>query len=1314
MLTLLKIKRDSTRGTSRRALGLDGKIRKSAAWQLISFLLALMAPAVSQDIFQTGSLQGTGAVIFTPALYHGIYATVGSYSRYVIAGVNSNMQCWSTNPTKYGDKDLWTGFLSLGVLYSSNPYNSGNPLALHAFFMEPDLFAYFGVGQLNVVQLSTFITADTMSTFSSTENSKFTSIWAGTAQTGTNFAFIALLPTASTYKVARWDKSTTTLIEGPTGTGTARGLSLTQSNSIVIGGTSNTLEVYDIATLSFIKTTAFVYQTFLMIDDNLNFNSLLIAHNALLSGSYGLSRIYLTGEFATSAQITTGMISRISSMINLGTFNYVLVSYPSSNAGQIYDKTTLTLTQTYSFDASPTCAGACSPAYHTMAFAGMGTGNQVNFMMHAGDNKIYSRSIKPITAICSAYSGSLCTSCAASYYLLASKGQCYSVPNIPDGYGIASATTLLACSATNCWKCASNINACIRCNTGYFLKSDAANTCVLNNIVGYGQKTAAGQPTIEPCTASNCANCLATSTTCTTCSAGYFLKSDAANTCVLNNIAGYGQKTAAGQPTIEPCTTNNCVNCFAGSTLCVECTSTYAVKNDVANQCFLRSTTAYYGPTPADQKMITRCSVINCNWCATTYAECSQCDSGYLLLSGISDVCFLPGQKREMILVASSFDSSRNLVNLKFDSLIDVKQFKTLLSISTKDASGNALSGVSIKSIDMAVNSTGVDILIEHSLNVKDAKIEIGAIDTSSSVFTYVDAEFPASIIIKIEGINLVSAAEIIQRRTENRVGTESQKNRVVAVVVGSSLVALTQIISSTTSVGSGSLGSASFGSFLKLISVLEYLSMTNGNRTVFSEQFLNLFRASPLEIIKNPIAIDEDRLNCTPTDNFAREMISCNVMNNYGSEFMSLFMLLGIVLILIVFNRVIRHLRKRNKTIGKILHLFLFIPNALVNAEMFVAMIDGSHIELSRIGFINIFNSNSMIAQIIGVTISACVLVIYSVYTWMLYRACREFSTGRKVNKDSKISKVLAFNFEEFRTDARWPLSYYTPLIIVLKNVISQLILVLLGGSGLAQLYALMAAEVVGVGLSVLQTLGQKGWKTYGRILVSLCYCAILSLYTVLNTEFVGNQYSYGIALCALYSIIIGLQLISMIEVLIQALVDFYKEFMMKKKRPIANLSLLSHNKVAARIVSKLDKKIDNEPIEPEIPNSKHKLPSLSSKIKFQGHVQSANRLRIGIPNIIAKNKSNQTSSFTIAGKSVNNVKPAIFHISKMKAPTEKIASVNQAGSPLLDSDLSSMTKISNVRSNTSILRSTLIHGLNNLHQNKVMDAGDIGKSQE
>ena len=129
---------------------------------------------------------------------------------------------------------------------------------------------------------------------------------------------------------------------------------------------------------------------------------------------------------------------------------------------------------------------------------------------------------------------------------------------------------------------------------------------------------------------------------------------------------------------------------------------------------------------------------------------------------------------------------------------------------------------------------------------------------------------------------------------------------------------------------------------------------------------------------------------------------------------------------------------------------------------------------------------------------------------------------------------------------------------------------------------------------------------------------------------------------------------------------------------------------------------------------SSKQIFPNLSSKIRFQGHVQNADRLRIVIPNLIAKNKSDQTSSFTIAGKSLKNERPTVFHISKMKEPIEKMPNLNQIGSPLLETGLSSMTKRTNVRSNSPVLRSKLIHGLNSMHQNEIIDVSDREKPQE
>ena len=251
---------------------------------------------------------------------------------------------------------------------------------------------------------------------------------------------------------------------------------------------------------------------------------------------------------------------------------------------------------------------------------------------------------------------------------------------------------------------------------------------------------------------------------------------------------------------------------------------------------------------------------------------------------------------------------------------------------------------------------------------------------------------------------------------------------------------------------------------------------MTNGNRTKLSDQFLNIFRASRLPVLNNPIDVSEDSIDCTPTANFAREAISCNFMNNYGSDLMSLFILLGIVLVLACINYLVCRLKKKHLSMYRVLYLILFLPNALVNAEMFVAVIDGSHIEITRLAFINLIAANSSLGQIVGCVLSVGLLLFYCAYAWVLYRTCREFSAQGKLTADSKVAKMLAFNFKEFKAKTKHSITYYTPVMIIAKNVITQLVLVLLGDTNLWQLYMLLAVEVAGVGLTVLQTSSQKG----------------------------------------------------------------------------------------------------------------------------------------------------------------------------------------------------------------------------------------------
>ena len=384
-------------------------------------VLLLTRRTLCQSVFQPGALQAAGTDSFTPDLYHGIVAAVGPYKRYVIAGVDSTVNTWDISPSRIENLAAWNGLLGLGLLGSS-PYSSSNPFAYHAFLMEPDSFVYFSNGEVNSLQLSPTASSDTLSLGNRTVTSQFTLTLAGTALTGTNLAYVALLPTSIAYKLARWDKTSSSLTGlGVQAAGTARGLLFITADKVMVGGSYNALQVYDRATLTLVQDIVWLYQTALMLSDNLDSLSTLIAHYGLMAGTYGVSRLRYDGQSPVAAQTTADQTSRVSSMINLGTFNYILASYPSASSGLIFDKSSLTPVQSFEFTYAA-CSLGCNPQFNTMAFAGMDANNQVNFILHSCASKVDSRSVMPIVPSCSAYSGALCTGCTAGYYLLASTG----------------------------------------------------------------------------------------------------------------------------------------------------------------------------------------------------------------------------------------------------------------------------------------------------------------------------------------------------------------------------------------------------------------------------------------------------------------------------------------------------------------------------------------------------------------------------------------------------------------------------------------------------------------------------------------------------------------------------------------------------------------------------------------------------------------------------------------------------------------------------------------------------------------------------
>ena len=261
--------------------------------------------------------------------------------------------------------------------------------------------------------------------------------------------------------------------------------------------------------------------------------------------------------------------------------------------------------------------------------------------------------------------------------------------------------------------------------------------------------------------------------------------------------------------------------------------------------------------------------------------------------------------------------------------------------------------------------------------------------------------------------------------------------------------------------------------SFLKLVSVLDYLVLTNGNRTRLSDSYISLFRSSPLQFFDNPFDLNEADLDCQPTKNFALESVSCNILNNYGSDLLTILGFTAIVLPLAAMGWGISKISDKRKNLKRILSWIFFIPNLLFNLDLLVSIIDGSFVEISRLSVLNIFNSNGTKGQNIGTGLSSVLLLFYCGYTSLVLVVCRRLSKHRKLDPQNTLDSMLGFIFEEFHEDARWGIVYYTPVLQIAKAFACQVVLVVMGDHGVDQVMVLLGIEVFGLLLTVLQAFG-------------------------------------------------------------------------------------------------------------------------------------------------------------------------------------------------------------------------------------------------
>jgi hypothetical protein len=327
--------------------------------------------------------------------------------------------------------------------------------------------------------------------------------------------------------------------------------------------------------------------------------------------------------------------------------------------------------------------------------------------------------------------------------------------------------------------------------------------------------------------------------------------------------------------------------------------------------------------------------------------------------------------------------------------------------------------------------------------------------------------------------------------------------------------------------------GGAGFAYFLKLINTVEYLIMMNGVKVKFSDRYLDNFKNDPLKLVVNYFSVDEDKIKCRPTENFDIEGVSCYLLNEVGSD---LSIVIGLALLVPLFYLInilmAKLLKAQYLKTHKVLVILLFVPSHLFRLRILVMILEAQHMEFFRVSFLNIFNGVPSIYMGIGLGVSILLILFYVGFSYLMIK----YIHMRIIKGEQKIEgKLQHFEliFDEFPKVLSKKHYNYLPLISMIKDCLSQLLLVLLGGKGMAQLWVLVVLETVGVWIGVLYFKAMIGWKRYIQIVQSVTYLIIVSIYILVNyadfEEFDREVY-VGWTLCVFYTIILGTAVSTMI----------------------------------------------------------------------------------------------------------------------------------------------------------------------------------------
>ncbi len=223
----------------------------------------------------------------------------------------------------------------------------------------------------------------------------------------------------------------------------------------------------------------------------------------------------------------------------------------------------------------------------------------------------------------------VCRRCRTGFTFFPATGLCYSLLDIPDGFGINTATgNLQACADRNCVRCRADFSKCELCNqrTPFKFLNPDTRGCQIKLVIKDGTGIDLSTGKIVPCQDANCLTCQSDHRFCTACkpkSPAPFIHT-VRGVCLPKTYQESGFGFDSVSFTFRECEDLSCDDCRADYRRCNVCKpNTFYDKIRFA--CFDEgSIPEGFGPN-IDNGFVLKCADPSCTDCSENYLVCEAC-----------------------------------------------------------------------------------------------------------------------------------------------------------------------------------------------------------------------------------------------------------------------------------------------------------------------------------------------------------------------------------------------------------------------------------------------------------------------------------------------------------------------------------------------------------------------------------------------------------------------------------------------------------------------------------------------------------------